>query len=99
MIDIIWANFVCDAPNLPSPFPLWFISPAPPALGHPLHVYVVIAVLLIPWWLAPPFLAVMMAIIVAIVLLPVLGVPIPVTPCFHPMSSCLWQWLGVLWWW
>jgi hypothetical protein len=23
----------------------------------------------------------------------------PIAPCFHPMSSCLWQWLGVLWWW
>jgi hypothetical protein len=26
-------------------------------------------------------------------------VPLPVAPCFHPMSSCLWQRLGVLWWW
>jgi hypothetical protein len=24
---------------------------------------------------------------------------ISVTPCFHPVSSCSWQWLGVLWWW
>jgi hypothetical protein len=23
----------------------------------------------------------------------------PVAPCFHPVSSCLQQWLGVLWWW
>jgi hypothetical protein len=23
----------------------------------------------------------------------------PIAPCFHPMSSCSQQWLGVLWWW
>ena len=35
-------------------------------------------------------------VILAVLIVLVAGCPLPIAPRFHPTSSCLWPWLGVL---
>ena len=35
-------------------------------------------------------------VVLAVLIVLVAGCPLPITPCFHPASSCSWPWSGVL---